>query len=33
VRNVKARRFTAPVRTSADEGEELLPLEQLLDLG
>jgi hypothetical protein len=33
VRNVKARGFTAPVRTRAAEGDELLPLEQLLDLG
>ena len=33
VRNVKARGFTAPVRTRAAEGDELLPLEQQLDLG
>ncbi|MFZ9228608.1 MAG: hypothetical protein ACO23C_09040 [Prochlorococcaceae cyanobacterium] len=32
VRNVKARGFTAPVRSRAGEGEELLPLEQQLDL-
>ena len=29
-RNVKARGFSAPVRTRAAEGEELLPLEQAL---
>lgn len=33
VRNVKARGFSAPVRSRAAEGEELLPLEQQLDLG
>jgi hypothetical protein len=30
VRNAKARGFSAPVRTRAAEGEELLPLEQAL---
>ena len=30
-RNVKARGFSAPVRTRAAEGEELLPLEQALN--
>jgi hypothetical protein len=29
-RNVKARGFSAPVRTRAGEGDELLPLEQAL---
>lgn len=33
VRNVKARGFSAPVRSRAAEGEELLPLEQQLELG
>ena len=33
VRNVKARGFTAPVRTRAGDGDELLPLEQQLDFG
>lgn len=32
-RNVKARGFSAPVRTRAMEGDELLPLEEQLDLG
>ena len=32
-RNVKARGFSAPVRTRAAEGDELLPLEQQLELG
>lgn len=32
-RNVKARGFSAPVRTRAAEGDELLPLEEQLDLG
>jgi len=32
VRHVKARGFTAPVRSRAGEGDELLPLEQQLDL-
>ena len=32
VRNVKARGFSAPVRTRASDDDELLPLEQGLDL-
>ena len=32
-RNVKARGFSAPVRTRAGADQELLPLEQQLDLG
>ena len=33
VRNVRARGFSAPVRSRAGAGDELLPLEQQLDLG
>lgn len=33
VRQVKARGFSAPVRTRAAEGDELLPLEQALEAG
>jgi hypothetical protein len=32
-RNVKARGFSAPVRSRAGDDDELLPLEQQLDLG
>jgi len=32
VSHAKARGFTAPVRSRAGEGDELLPLEQQLDL-
>ena len=33
VRQAKARGFSAPVRTRAGDGDELLPLEQQLELG